>query len=111
MNPKNYPHLSVIELKNLLRRRKTNLKDWVNQNGIFTYDLLVERCNRLGVVPPTVEEFNLALPEQEVSSPTEGVVVLPPPPVVLESTGEIVEDTVPELPELEVTVPERKKRR
>lgn len=114
MKSSRYPHITNIPLGALLRKKKITLEEWVNQCGIFTYDLLLERCNSLGVRPPSREEFNAALPRTEVSSPTEGVVVLPPPPIVLESTGEIIidddqQDIDNHVPERVAT--ERKKRR
>lgn len=87
----NFKNNPQIKLVNLLSRRKLTLAEWVAQNGIFTYASLVERCDRLGVSPPSEDEFFEACPPVPVSSPTEGVVVLPTPPVVSDMTGEVVE--------------------
>jgi len=79
----------VVSLKDLLRRRRSSLKEFVTASGITTYELIVDRCSRMGCSPPSREEFESLVPSRgEISSPTEGVVVLPPPPVIKESTGE-----------------------
>jgi hypothetical protein len=87
----NFKNNPTIKLTNLLGRRKTTLAEWVQQNGIFTYASLVERCNRLGVAPPDEREFAATQPPAPVSSPTEGVVVLPILPVISEMTGDVIE--------------------
>lgn len=73
--------LSKVALADLLRRRHTSLEKFLTDNGIETYELLVMRCNSLGVLPPTHEQFlkvkgGHQVPE--ISSPTEGVVVIHP---------------------------------
>lgn len=76
--------LSRIALTDLLRRRRTNLENFLNDMGIVTYELLVSRCASMGVTPPSEEQFLKARGNQvthEISSPTEGIVVLNPPPV------------------------------
>jgi hypothetical protein len=85
--------LSRVQLTDLLRRRKTTLEKFLKDTGIVTYELLVERCSSMGVVAPTREQFSSVRgnPETyEVSSPTEGVVVLSPPEkitVISEASG------------------------
>lgn len=54
----------TLELTHLLRRRKTNLKDFMSVNSISTYDELTEKCVRLGVVPPSKESVDLILSPQ-----------------------------------------------
>jgi len=81
--------LSKVGLSDVLRRRRSNLSKFLKEMGIVTYDLLVERCNSMGVVPPPKKDFYAATGRAEgeapvVSSPTEGVIVLDPP-VVLEA--------------------------
>lgn len=74
--------ISRVTLVNLLRRKRTSLKKFVTDNGIFTYELLVNRCNSMGVVPPAREDFEDAVgpdAKYQASSPTEGIVVLYPP--------------------------------
>lgn len=87
----NFKNNPQIKLVNLLGRRKLTLAEWVGQNGIYTYASLVERCDRLGVAPPSESDFAAVLPQTPVSSPTEGVVVLASPPVVSDMTGEVLE--------------------
>ena len=51
----------------------------------MTYELLQQRCASMGAVPPTLEQFAKAKGNpvmHEISSPTEGVVVLNPPSAV-----------------------------
>jgi hypothetical protein len=82
-----YQKKSLIRLEDLLRRRKTNLKNFIKERGIVTYQTLEETCSRLGVTTPTPEAFNECVPSY-VSDPAAGVVVVPPLDVVKESTGE-----------------------
>jgi hypothetical protein len=90
--------LSKVSLKDILRRRKTDLKIFLNENGIVTYELLLERCKSMGVVPPEESEF---LDSREVqknilptlSSPAEGLIVLKPLAIVSEKTGDSVIDS------------------
>lgn len=52
----------------------------IDDFGVVTYAGLVGWCDRLGVVPPTQEEFDAAMPPVLVNSPQEGVIVLEPLP-------------------------------
>jgi hypothetical protein len=77
--------LSKVSLLDLLRRKRTNLTDYLGETGIVTYDLLVKRCNSIGLLPPSEDHFLKAKGypiTHEVSSPTEGIVVLEPAIVV-----------------------------
>ena len=82
-----YQKKSLIGLEDLLRRRRSNLKKFILERGISTYQSLNEVCGRLGVKVPSLESFEAAVPTY-VSNPAEGVVVVPPLDVVAESTGE-----------------------
>lgn len=79
-----------LKLTDLLRRRKMTLKQLLDEYGITTYSSLTIRCDRMGVLPPTHDEFTNVVGTIVVSSPTEGVVVLEPPRVIKDSTGEVV---------------------
>lgn len=75
--------LSKINLTDLLRRKKSTLENFLYESGIVTYDKLVERCNSIGVVPPSEEMFSKALGDPVTpifSSPMDGIVVLDPLP-------------------------------
>lgn len=77
--------LSKLSLINLLRRKRSDLKRFLAESGITTYETLKVRCSSLGVSPPSQQEFNDALGVSEipnVSSPTEGV-------VIVESTSDV----------------------
>lgn len=77
-----------ITLTNVLKRRRTNLAAYVKESGATSYGSLVESCRRMGVIPPTEDEWRRVAAEN-VSQPTEGIIVLePPPPPIAESTGE-----------------------
>jgi hypothetical protein len=78
-----------------------SLETFIDDSGVQTYEGLVNRCNRLGCQPPTLEEYRVLRPHI-VSSPQDGVVVLEPPDVTEESTGRKID------PEAPVTVPEVK---
>lgn len=103
--------LSRVSLLDLLRKKRSTLEKFLVDTGIVTYDKLVERCSSIGVVPPSEEQFHKAMGSpmtHEVSSPTEGVIVLNPLP---ESASEILtpeEDTL-EIPQDET--PKKKKRK
>jgi len=59
--------------------------------GIVTYERLVAHCASMGVTPPSEEQFARLKGSQgnhEVSSPTEGVVVLNPLPLTPEEEAE-----------------------
>lgn len=86
-----YPAADNITLEALLRRRRTSLARYMESTGIHTYEALLERCKSIGVNPPSRAAFSAAHPEF-VSSPAEGVVVVPPMgPTISERTGEPVE--------------------
>lgn len=82
-----YQKKSLIKLEDLLRRRKSNLKKFLQDRGITNYTALEQVCSRLGVSPPTTEAFELVMPSY-VSDPASGVIVVPPLDVIHESTGE-----------------------
>lgn len=115
--------LSKVSLADLLRRKKTTLEKYLIETGIVTYDLLTARCESSGLVPPTVEEFHKAqgrtTPAPVVSSPSEGVVVLEPPPVaklVSELDGSVaselqLEDVTDSDPETSSTQENRSKKK
>lgn len=107
--------LSRIALTDLLRRRRTNLENFLNDMGIVTYELLVSRCASMGVTPPPEEQFLKARGNQvthEISSPTEGIVVLNPPPA--DDTLEEILETDPSAEttqqDLQIEVAPKKKR-
>lgn len=108
-----HPSAPNITLENLLRRKKSNLARFIEMSGVTTYELLVERCNRMGVDPPTRSTFEALVPPAKVSSPTEGVIIVSSPEVINSETGE----PAPELPVLsdpfptETERPRRKKNR
>lgn len=86
-------NLPGLHLNDLLRRKKTSLSQFINDFGISTYEGLKARCERIGVISPSIEQFEEVMPKH-VNSPTEGVVVVDPPSAVHEHTGKIIEDTV-----------------
>ena len=70
---------SRLNLGDLLRRRRSTLRSFLDETGIVTYELLKIRCESMGVVPPPESDFNEAKGNStiySVSSPTEGIVVL-----------------------------------
>ncbi len=91
-------NLPKLKLGDLLRRRKMTLKHLLGEFGITTYEGLTARCDRMGVLPPTVEEFKLAFGTEQVNNPSEGVVVLEPPPVIDDLTGRRIDPDAPAFP-------------
>ena len=86
---------SKIKLVEVIKRRKLTLKMFINEFGITTYNQLLEKCNDLGVQPPTVEEFNVALPNK-VTDINEGILVLESPKFI-NDLGEEYTDSQPKL--------------
>jgi hypothetical protein len=73
--------LSKVTLESVLRKKRTNLKNFLAETGITTYDLLVSRCSTIGVVPPEESTFLKIMGNpttHEYTLPTEGIVVLDP---------------------------------
>lgn len=109
---KNQPRLRLADV---IRRRRTTLKSLVNDLGVSTYAGLSNWCHRMGVAPPSQEEFEAIFPPAQVNSPQEGVIVLEPPPVVDELSGRTIDPEAPVEPTIEVvtgpTEPLQKKRR
>jgi len=102
----------------ILRRKKKTLKDFLTDSGIAAYETLAERCSSMGVTVPDVEMFNLAIGKKSeiefaVSSPTEGIILLEPPPIVEETTGkqENIEDLDPPSIEVEIITQQDKKKK
>lgn len=71
---KNKPNLT---LENLLRRRKQNLKDFINEAGIQSYAGLVNYCRRLGVTEPSDIVYK-KIAKKQVTSQQDGIVILEP---------------------------------
>lgn len=87
--------ISKVTLLNVLKRRKSNLKRFLADTGIVTYELLKSRCDSMGVIPPEESEFLEAAGSSSsgtatVSSPAEGLIVLDPPKIINEITGKEV---------------------
>lgn len=86
MKATKYQPKSQIKLEDLLRRRKSTLKDFIKDRGITTYEGLDNTCKRLGVLTPNHSSF-IECVDHYVSNPAAGVVVVSPSVVVQESTG------------------------
>ncbi len=86
-----HPSSPNITLESLLRRRKTTLARFLEASGVTTYELLVERCNRMGVTPPERRTFEHLIPPVTISSPMEGVVILETPETISE-VGDVAEE-------------------
>ena len=89
---KNQPHLQLVDV---LRRRRTTLRKLLDEIGLSTYSGLLNWCARMGIGHPTLQEFEAAMPPtQKVNCPQEGVVVLEPPAIVDERTGQPIDPEV-----------------
>jgi hypothetical protein len=87
--------LSKISLLDLLRRKRTNLANFLSETVIVTYDLLVKRCDSIGLLPPSEDHFLKAKGypiTHEVSSPAEGIVVIKP--AVVDDFDEVNSDDI-----------------
>lgn len=85
MKATKYQKKSQIRLEDLLRRRKTTLKQFLKDRGITTYENLANTCSRLGVTSPDYSSF-ISCNETYVSNPAAGIIVIPPPAIVHESS-------------------------
>ena len=83
--------LPQIKLLDLLKKKRSNLKDFLNNLGIASYQTLLQKCQKMGVAPPSEKEFEKATEGKVHSSPQEGVVVLESQKLIKENTGEKVE--------------------
>lgn len=109
--------LSKLTLLDLLRRKRKNLETYLNEAGIVTYDRLVRSCTSIGVVPPSEEQFleargNPVTPD--ISSPTDGILVLNPPEEIDLAASSIAESAEPTASEELVTdqpKPSKKKKK
>lgn len=106
MKATKYQQKSQIRLEDLLRRRKSTLNQFMKDRGITTYEGLDGVCKRLGVLTPNQGSF-IECVDHYISNPSAGVVVVPPPIVIAESTGNPeldVEDNFEDLqPQISVT--------
>jgi len=80
-----------IKLQDLLRRRRATLKEFIRTSGIATYSTLLQKCEKMGVSPPSEDDFKQSLGNQ-VSSPQEGIVVLESPELIKDSGQKISVD-------------------
>jgi hypothetical protein len=81
--------LPQIKLVDLLKKRKTTLKRFVDDYGIVTHSTLITKCDSMGVSPPSEAEFKKIV-NVAISSPQEGIVVLDSPALLSENTGELI---------------------
>lgn len=84
--------LPQIKLLDLLKKKRTNLKDFLHNIGIASYGTLQKKCEKMGVAAPTFEVFQNALGEV-VSSPAEGLIVLDSPNLIKDSGGIVAVDS------------------
>ena len=49
--------ISKVTLLSLLKRRKSDLKRFLSDTGIVTYELLKSRCDSMGVIQPEEKDF------------------------------------------------------
>ena len=83
-----------LTLADLLKKRKSNLSKFLKDLGITTYVTLTQKCESLGVAPPSEDDFKTCL-GGVFSSPQEGVVVLDPPALTVDSGEKIQVDSFP----------------
>lgn len=81
--------LPQIKLVDLLKKRKTTLKQFLDNYGIVTHSTLITKCDSMGVSPPSEIEFKKIV-NVAISSPQEGIVVLDSPVLLSENTGELI---------------------
>lgn len=84
--------LPPIKLTDLLKKRRTNLKDFLKNSGITTFVTLQQKCSKMGVSAPSEEDFKKAIGGKLVTSPQEGMLVLEPPQLVKDSGEKVKVD-------------------
>jgi len=101
-----------MTLMKLLKRRKTSLKVFLLEQGITTYSSLQTRCREIGVEPPKESEFYKTEPPV-VSNPLEGLLIIDPPPLFNEKSGqeEQFQSPVPGLVDLHGSSSEKRKKK
>lgn len=87
-------NLPKLRLSDLLRRRKMTLVHYLAEFGITTYEGLVSRCDRMGIAPPSEEDFKKVM-KPLVNNPQEGVVVLDPMVVIDDLSGREIDPDAP----------------
>lgn len=88
-------HRPRLSLADVLRRRKTDLKTFIDNLGLTTYAALDIWCGRLGVSAPSEAEFHAVMPPRRLNSAQEGVVILEAPPVVDDISGRQIDPEAP----------------
>ncbi len=93
--------MSNVELKNqpkitlelVLKRRKSTLKNFINEAGVQNYSGLVELCRRLGVANVPEDVYNKEIKPQLVTSQQDGIVVIDviESPVITNSNSSVIE--------------------
>ena len=86
--------LSGLKLTDLLRRRKSDLDEFITQSGVQTYEALVILCNKTGVIAPTIDEWLEARPGP-VTSQQDGCLVLEPIRYIDEKSGDDIPEELP----------------
>ncbi len=101
----NLPNQPKLRLTDLLKRRKSSLKQYITDHGISTFESLKESCNRLGVASPTEDEYLAIMPKVATAShPQEGIVVIDPLPIIDEMTGRVIDFDAPATPGVVVLI-------
>lgn len=77
-----------LTLGNLLKRRKTKLKDFLKDLGLTSYPALVRYCETNGIEEPSETEFKKN--SELVTDPSEGI-------IVLEAVSSLQEDDEPKV--------------
>ena len=89
------PRLSIMKI---LKRRKKTLKQWADELGHTTLSNAEQWCDRMGVLPPTHEEWaeHVADPDLPplVSDPSGGVIVLNTSSFLDEDETDIIDEVV-----------------
>ena len=78
---------------------------FVTEHAITTYEGLCSRCERMGVSPSIDEDYKVGvLSLVIVNSPQESVIVVEPPAVIDEMSGNEIDPDAPVIPGVSVVV-------
>jgi hypothetical protein len=91
---KNVCHLTLLKL---LKRRRTTLRKFLDEQNITNFESLKRKCINIGVEWPDEETFNKTQPKI-VTNQSEGIIVIESPVIVQESSGKEEQELIEEQP-------------
>jgi hypothetical protein len=101
------PKPPSITLAHLLKRRGHTFGSWMTSAGISSYPEVLRWCTKIGVLPPTEDEYKAFRPQPQ-TAPADGIVVCEAPQV--EEVGSPLDTIQADAPNGIIVVEDKKKR-